>query len=124
MIVMAACLLFAGVGAGAFGAHALRGRLAPDLLAAFQTGVQYHLVHALGLLGVGVLWLQWEADARLLATCAALLVAGTVLFSGSLYVLALTGVRAWGAVTPVGGLAWLAAWAVLAVAAWRHAGQG
>ncbi|MEP7206261.1 MAG: DUF423 domain-containing protein [Casimicrobiaceae bacterium] len=121
VIVVAAGFLLLGVGAGAFGAHALRSRLSPDQLAVFATGVQYHLVHALGLLIVGVLWLQWPAAGGGLAASAALLAIGIVLFSGSLYVLVLTGVRGWGAVTPFGGLAWLAAWAVLAVTAWRQA---
>ncbi|MEO5699897.1 MAG: DUF423 domain-containing protein [Casimicrobiaceae bacterium] len=120
VIVVAAGFLLLGVGAGAFGAHALRSRLSPDVLAVFATGVQYHLVHALGLLIVGVLWRQWPAAGGGLAVSAALLAVGIVLFSGSLYVLALTGVRGWGAVTPVGGLAWLLAWAILGVTAWRY----
>ncbi len=120
-LLVAACLLLAGVGAGAFGAHALRPRVAPELLAAFQTGVQYHLVHALGLFGVALLWLQWPEAGRLLGWCAILLAAGVVLFSGSLYALALTGARGWGALTPFGGTAWLIGWGLLAAAAWRHA---
>jgi uncharacterized membrane protein YgdD (TMEM256/DUF423 family) len=117
-IIIAAALLFAAVALGAFGAHALRSRLAPDMMAIYQTGVQYHLVHALGLLGVGILLLQ-RPDGRLLAAAAWLLVVGIVLFSGSLYVLALTGVRALGAVAPVGGAAFLAAWAAVAWSASR-----
>lgn len=119
-VIAAAILLFLGVAAGAFGAHALRGMLAPERLAVFQTGVQYHFVHALGTLLVAVLWLQWPQSARALATCATLLIIGIVLFSGSLYALALTDIRAFGVVTPFGGLAWLAAWLVLAHASWRH----
>src|SRR5512132_3392257 len=120
VVAAAALLLFVAVAAGAFGAHALRGTLAPDLFTTFQTGVQYHFVHALGALLVAVLWLQWPQAARGLAVCASLLIVGIVLFSGSLYALALTGVRSFGVVTPFGGLAWLAAWLVLAHAAWRH----
>jgi uncharacterized membrane protein YgdD (TMEM256/DUF423 family) len=105
------------VAAGAFGAHALKARLAPDLLAVFETGARYEMYHALGLVAVAWAASRWPGG----ATSAAgwLLVAGTVLFSGSLYALALTGVRALGAVTPVGGLAFLAGWACLAWAALR-----
>jgi uncharacterized membrane protein YgdD (TMEM256/DUF423 family) len=117
-IVVAAALLFAAVALGAFGAHALRSRLAPDMMAIYQTAVQYHFVHALGLLAVGILLLQ-KPDGRILAAAGWLLVAGIVLFSGSLYLLALTGVRALGVVAPVGGAAFLAAWAAVAWSAWR-----
>ena len=113
-LLMAACLLFLGVAAGAFGAHALRARVAPDAMAVYGTAVLYHLVHALGLLGVGILALQWPDGARALGWTALLLVAGLVLFSGSLYALVLTGVRGFGVVTPFGGVALLAGWALLA----------
>ena len=119
LVVTAALLLLVGVAAGAFGAHALRARIAGDLLAVFQTGVQYHLVHALGALAVAILWLQWP-QATALGTCGWLLVLGVVLFSGSLYALALSGIRGFGAITPLGGLAWLVAWALLAWTAWRN----
>jgi uncharacterized membrane protein YgdD (TMEM256/DUF423 family) len=114
----AAALLFAAVAIGAFGAHALRSKLAPDLMAVFQTAVQYHFWHALGLLAVGILLAQ-KPESGTLVAAAWLLVAGIVIFCGSLYVLALTGTRGWGALAPVGGTAFLAAWAALAWAAWR-----
>jgi len=114
----AAAFLFAAVALGAFGAHALRARLAPDLMAVYQTAVQYHFWHALGLLAVAILMLQ-KPESGALAAAAWLLTAGLVAFCGSLYVLALTGVRGWGAVAPIGGGAFLAAWAALAWAAWR-----
>jgi len=117
-LVLAAAFLFAAVGLGAFGAHALRARLMPDLMAVYQTAVQYHFWHALGLLAVGILLLH-KPDSGALAAAAWLLVAGLLLFCGSLYVLALTGIRGWGAVTPIGGAAFLGAWAALAWAAWR-----
>jgi len=117
-IALAAAFLFAAVGAGAFGAHALKARLAPDLMAVFATAVQYHFWHALGLFGVGILLLH-KPDSGALAAAAWLLVAGVLLFSGSLYTLALTGFRGIGAVTPIGGAALMAAWAALAWAAWR-----
>ncbi len=107
---------------GAFGTHALRGRIAPELLAAYQTGTQYQFYHSLALLvvamllthypehtpqRVGVIWAGW------------LMLAGIVLFSGSLYAMSLTNLRALGAITPIGGLAFIAAWAVLAGTAFR-----
>jgi len=115
---LAASFLFTAVALGAFGAHAVRTKLAPDLMAVYQTAVQYHFWHALGLLAVGILLLH-KPDSGALAAAAWLLVAGLLLFCGSLYVLALTGIRGWGAVTPIGGAAFLGAWAALAWAAWR-----
>ncbi len=105
------------VAAGAFGAHALRVRLAADLLAVWKTGAEYQLAHALALLATGLL----AARAPGAATAAAgwLFLAGTLLFSGSLYALALTGIRGLGAVTPIGGVAFLGGWAALAWAALR-----
>ena len=116
-LLLAAVLLFAAVALGAFGAHALKSKLAPDVMAVYQTAVQYHFWHALGLLAVGILFLH-KPESGALVAAAWLLVAGIVLFSGSLYVLALTGARGLGAVTPIGGAAFLAAWAALAWAAW------
>jgi uncharacterized membrane protein YgdD (TMEM256/DUF423 family) len=114
----AAAFLLLAVAFGAFGAHALKSKLVPDLMAVYQTAVQYHFWHALGLLTVGILLLQ-KPESGALAAAAWLLVAGLAIFCGSLYVLALTGTRGWGAVAPVGGTAFLAAWAALAWAAWR-----
>jgi uncharacterized membrane protein YgdD (TMEM256/DUF423 family) len=106
-----------GVAAGAFGAHALRARLAPDLLAVFHTGAQYQMYHALALVAAAWACARWPGGAA--AAAGWCFVAGTLLFSGSLYALALSGVRALGAVTPVGGVAFLAGWACLAWAALR-----
>ena len=114
----AAVLLFVAVALGAFGAHALKAKVAPELMSVYQTAVQYHFWHALGLLGVGILLLH-KPDNGALVAAAWLLVAGLVIFCGGLYALALTGVRGWGAVAPIGGAAFLAAWAALAWAAWR-----
>jgi len=100
-----------GVAFGAFGAHALRARLAPDLLAVFHTGVEYQFYHAFALLVVGVLLLVKPAPALSVAGwCFAL---GVLLFSGSLYALALSGTRWLGAITPLGGLLFLAGWGAL-----------
>ena len=106
-----------GVAAGAFGAHALKARLAPELLAAFETGVRYQLVHSLALLAVAWAVVRWPGRATMAA--GVLFLAGIVLFSGSLYALALTGSRALGIVTPFGGAAFIAGWACLAWGAWR-----
>jgi uncharacterized membrane protein YgdD (TMEM256/DUF423 family) len=100
-----------GVGLGAFGAHGLRGTLTPERLAVFETGVRYQLIHALALVGVSLLLDRRHTTAGTAAGwCFA---AGIVLFSGSLYVLALTGTTAVGLVTPFGGLLFLAGWASL-----------
>jgi uncharacterized membrane protein YgdD (TMEM256/DUF423 family) len=112
-VLVASVALAAAVALGAFGAHAFKTRLAPDALAVYQTAVQYHFWHALGLLGVGVLMVQWPT-AQGLAWAAWLLIVGLLLFSGSLYLLALTGERWLGALTPIGGVAFVAAWLVLA----------
>jgi uncharacterized membrane protein YgdD (TMEM256/DUF423 family) len=117
-LALAAVLLFVAVAAGAFGAHALKTRLEPELLAAWLTAVQYHFWHGLALLASGLLLMQ-KPESAALGIAAWLFVAGIVLFSGSLYALALTGIRVLGAVTPIGGVAFLAAWAAFAWAAWR-----
>lgn len=105
------------VAAGAFGAHALKGHLSPDDLAIFETGARYQMYHALALLAVAWAATRWPGGA--VSTAGWLFVVGTLLFSGSLYALALTGVRWLGAVTPLGGLAFLAGWVCLAIGAWR-----
>jgi uncharacterized membrane protein YgdD (TMEM256/DUF423 family) len=115
-LTLAAALAgFTGVALGAFGAHGLRNRLAPEMLAAFETGVRYQLIHAVALLGVAAS--IGRIGGRLVATAGWLFLAGIVLFSGSLYLLALTGVTVLGAITPIGGVAFLAGWACLAIAA-------
>ena len=117
-LTLAAALLFIAVATGAFGAHALKARLEPDAMAVYQTAVQYHVWHGLGLLAVGLLLLH-RPDSVPLAIAGWLFIAGIALFSGSLYALALTGNRGLGAVTPIGGVAFLGAWAAMAWAAWR-----
>ncbi len=109
-VALGALSAFVSVAAGAFGAHALRTRLAPDLLAVFETGARYQMFHALALLAVAWAVGRWPGA----AAAGWLFLAGTVLFSGSLYALALTGARGLGAVTPFGGVAFLAGWLWLA----------
>ena len=118
ILTLGAIAAFLGVALGAFGAHALRSRLTEQLLSTWETAVQYHLVHALALLVVGLLILH-TGPSSLLRWSAGLMLAGMVLFSGSLYLLCLSGVRWLGAITPLGGTALLIAWALLAVAALR-----
>ena len=108
---------FVGVALGAFGAHALKQRLPADLFDVFEVGVRYQMYHALALLAVAWVSTQWPGSA--VAIAGWLFVAGIVIFSGSLYVLALTGVRWLGAVTPLGGVAFLAGWVYLAWHVWR-----
>ena len=105
------------VGAGAFGAHALRARLSPELLAIFETGARYQMYHALGLFAAAWAVTRWPGPWAVRAGW--LFVAGTLLFSGSLYALALSGVRWLGAVTPFGGAAFLAGWVCLVLASRR-----
>jgi uncharacterized membrane protein YgdD (TMEM256/DUF423 family) len=103
---------FIGVAAGAFGAHALKSRMAPDLLAVFEVGVRYQMYHAFALLAAAWVLGRWPGSAA--SAAGMLFIVGTLLFSGSLYLLSLTGIRWLGAITPLGGLAWLAAWLCLA----------
>jgi len=103
---------------GAFGAHALKTRLTGEMLAVYHTGVQYHFYHSLGLILIGVIalqvpgsvWLKWSAW---------IMLAGIILFSGSLYLLALTNVRWLGIITPIGGIAFIGSWLLLSIAAYK-----
>jgi uncharacterized membrane protein YgdD (TMEM256/DUF423 family) len=109
------------VAAGAFAAHALRDRLSADLLDVFQTGATYQMYHALALVGVGILLSRFSVGGSTWLTVAGwLFVAGTLLFSGSLYALALSGTRWLGAITPIGGVAFLIGWLALAIGIWRE----
>ena len=117
ILMTASILLALAVAIGAFGAHGLKAHLSDEMLQTYKTGVEYHFYHAIGLLLVGVLavtmpsaYLKWSAI---------LLTAGIVLFSGSLYVLAVTGIKALGAITPLGGLSFIAGWILLFIAVWK-----
>ena len=105
----------AGVGIGAFGAHGLRGRLSPEMIAIFETGARYHLYHALAILATAACMSRVGGRGMVVAGWS--FTAGIFLFSGSLYALALTGITTLGAITPIGGLAFLIGWIALAVAA-------
>ncbi len=117
LFIIGAISALIGVAAGAFGAHSLRGRLEPDMLAIFEVGVRYQLYHGLALLALG--WAQTRWPGPLMMVSGWLFVIGTLLFSGSLYLLSLTGIRWLGAITPLGGLAFLGGWLCLALAVWR-----
>ena len=106
-----------GVLIGAFGAHGLRDRVTADMLAVFETGVRYHLIHGLAVLAVA--WAASRWPNAWIGAAGWLFVAGVVVFSGSLYILAISGARWWGAVAPIGGVCFLAGWAALAVGALR-----
>ena len=116
-VVLGAVSGFIAVGAGAFGAHGLRARLAPDLLAVFETAARYQMYHALAL--VATAWVVHRWPGALAEWAGWLFLAGSVVFSGTLYGLALSGLRWLGAVTPLGGLCFLAGWICLAIAAAR-----
>ncbi len=110
-----ALLAAAAVALGAFGAHGLKSRVTPELLAVFETGVRYHVYHALALLAVAWAATRWPGPWTTAAGW--LFVAGIVIFSGSLYLLVLTDARWLGAITPIGGLVFIAGWVALALAA-------
>ena len=105
-----------GVALGAFGAHALKARLSPEMLATFEVGVRYQLIHALALLAVAWACTRWPG--RAVQASGWLFIAGTLLFSGSLHALTLTGIRGLGIVTPFGGVALLLGWLCLLAAPW------
>lgn len=123
LFLMAASLSgFLAVAIGAFGAHGLKQKISEDMMTVYQTGVQYHFYHTLALLGVGVLLAQFPQSVPLKVSGWAML-AGMLVFSGSLYLLALTGTRWLGAITPIGGLSLLVAWLALAVGVYQAVGR-
>jgi uncharacterized membrane protein YgdD (TMEM256/DUF423 family) len=117
-LLIGAVSAFIGVAAGAFGAHLLKNRVASDMLSVFEIGVRYQLYHALALIACAWAITRWPG--AWIAAAGWLFVGGTIVFSGSLYALSLSAVRGWGAITPLGGLAFLAGWACLAVAALKR----
>jgi uncharacterized membrane protein YgdD (TMEM256/DUF423 family) len=107
-VTLGAIFAFIGIGIGAFGAHTVKNTISPASLAIYQTGVQYHLIHAVALVLVGT------SDTKISPWVGRLFTAGICIFSGSLYALALTGIKWLGAITPIGGVCFLAGWALLA----------
>ena len=120
LLILAGLAGFTAVAMGAFGAHALRDHLTPEGTAVFHTGSLYHLVHAVALFGAALLARE-DASARLALWAGYLFAIGIVIFSGSLYVLAISGQKWLGAITPIGGVAFLAGWVLVAVAGWKAA---
>lgn len=117
LIVIGAVLGFLGVAAGAFGAHGLKEVLEPKMLAVFETGARYHLIHALAIVLLGAV--EYRLPPELARRAGQAFLLGVILFSGSLYLLAITGVKWIGIITPIGGIALLAGWAAFASAGWR-----
>jgi uncharacterized membrane protein YgdD (TMEM256/DUF423 family) len=105
---------------GAFGAHGLTGKVADKMLATWNTGAHYQMVHALALMVIGLLLAQTGANAPLFAAAGWSILVGIVLFSGSLYAMVLTGVKVWGAITPIGGVAFIIGWILATIAAVKY----
>ncbi|SHE76766.1 Uncharacterized membrane protein YgdD, TMEM256/DUF423 family [Fodinibius roseus] len=104
---------------GAFGAHSLKKILSEEMLTIFETGVTYHFYHAIGLLVIGIV-ARYLPDSALLSWSGWLMLAGIIVFSGSLYLLSVSGIRWLGAITPVGGLCFIASWILFAVTVWKN----
>lgn len=118
--VLGALFAFIGVAAGAFGAHGLKSQLSADMLSVFEVGVRYQMYHAFALIATAFLQSRWPSTIVIVGGW--LFTAGIILFSGSLYLLSFGGPRWFGAITPLGGVAFLAGWLCLALAAWRQLG--
>lgn len=118
ILMTASVLLALAVAIGAFGAHGLKAHLSQEMLQAYRTGVEYHFYHALGLLLIGVLSVLYPSN--LLNWSAFLLTLGIILFSGSLYLMAITGIKWLGAITPIGGLSFIAGWVFLFLSVWKN----
>ncbi|WP_148898382.1 DUF423 domain-containing protein [Fodinibius salinus] len=117
-LIIGSLAMAVAVALGAFGAHGLKEMLTQEMLDIFETGVRYHFYHAIGLLFIGVIT-HWLPDSLLLQWSGWLMVAGIVIFSGSLYSLSISGLRWLGAITPVGGLCFIAGWIMLATTLWQ-----
>lgn len=118
-IIIGAINVLIAVALGAFGAHILKTRIPYDMMAVYQTGIQYHFYHALGLLIVGIIAFRLPSSSSIKWSGRTMLL-GIILFSGSLYALSITGIKWLGAITPFGGVAFLIAWALLAIGAWKE----
>ncbi|OAB41636.1 DUF423 domain-containing protein [Paenibacillus glacialis] len=114
LLLLGSILMFLAVALGAFGAHALKMKLTPDMMKVYETGIQYHIAHALGLLILGLL-ANSSSNASLIVMAGWFLFAGIILFSGSLYALSLSGIRKLGAITPLGGVAFLIGWVMVII---------
>lgn len=118
-VLLGSLSAFLAVALGAFGAHGLKSKLSKEMFSIYETAVNYHLIHALALIMVGIL-AKWFSDSGYLNWSGWLFLAGTIIFSGSLYALSITGIRQLGAITPIGGVSFLIGWLLLALAAWKQ----
>ncbi|WP_178022626.1 DUF423 domain-containing protein [uncultured Paenibacillus sp.] len=116
LLTLGGIMMFLAVALGAFGAHALKNRLTEDRQKTYQTGIQYHIAHGQGLILLGLAAAQFESTTQIVLA-GWFLLAGIILFSGSLYALSLTGIRKLGAITPIGGVCFLAGWVIFVIAA-------
>lgn len=117
ILIIASIMLAFAVAIGAFGAHGLKTHLSNEMMQVYKTGVEYHFYHALGLLLLGVL--GFSMPSNLLNWSAIFLTIGIILFSGSLYIMAVTGIKWLGAITPLGGLSFITGWLLLFIAVWK-----
>lgn len=118
-LILGSINAFLSVALGAFGAHGLKSRLSEEMMQIYQTAVQYHMFHSVGLLLVGIV-AQWMTNSSLLNWAGWSMAVGILLFSGSLYLMSVTGIRWLGAVTPFGGVAFLAGWLLLVLAVFKQ----
>jgi len=118
ILILGAVFMALGVLLGAFGAHALKTQLSPEMLQVYKTGVEYQFYHALGLLIIGLIGFQ--INSKWIRRSGILLTSGIILFSGSLYVLSISGIKMLGAITPVGGLSFVAGWICLLIGIVKH----
>jgi uncharacterized membrane protein YgdD (TMEM256/DUF423 family) len=119
-IILGSVNMALAIAIGAFGAHGLTGKVADKMLSNWNTGANYHMIHAMALIVVGLLLSHTGENASLFSTAGWLILAGIILFSGSLYVMVLTGVKAMGAVTPLGGVSFILGWILVTIAAVKH----
>ncbi len=118
-LIIGSITMALAVGLGAFGAHGLKEILTDEMLDIFETGVKYHFYHAIGLLVIALV-AQLIPNSSLLQWSGWLMLAGIIIFSGSLYVLSISGIRWMGAITPIGGLCFILAWILLTLASWQN----
>jgi uncharacterized membrane protein YgdD (TMEM256/DUF423 family) len=124
LVAIGALLAAVGVAAGAFGAHGLEGLVSDSRLETFDTGVRYHLIHAVALVAIGSLVEMWQVSSTRMLVAGHLLVVGVFIFSGSLYLLVLTDTPWLGAITPLGGVSLILGWCLFAWSVWTHAHAG
>ncbi|WP_405156059.1 DUF423 domain-containing protein [Paenibacillus sp. FSL K6-0108] len=118
-MMLGAVLTMLSVAIGAFGAHMLKERIGADAIAVYETGVQYHMIHAIALLIIGLTAGQLGPSTKL-KWAARLLFTGIIIFSGSLYVLSISGIKMLGAITPIGGVAFIVGWLLFAIDVWQR----